>query len=32
LAALFGPIGQCQTDREITEKEIRNGLRYYLGN
>jgi len=32
LAALFGPIGQCQTDREITEKEIRNALRYYLGN
>jgi len=32
LAALFGPIGQCQTDREISEKEIRDGLRYYLGN
>ena len=31
-ASLFGPIGQCHTDQEITEEEIKMALRYYLGS
>lgn len=30
-ASLFGPIGQCHTDVEITAEEMQRGLRYYLG-
>lgn len=31
LAALFGPIGNCRIDVEISPKEIQSALRYYLG-